>query len=75
MAYFESSMARHARQQQFKFRTWGGKRKGAGRKRHTHELPHVARPELHSRHPQHVTIPIRPDVISLLRAQHQRAGP
>src|SRR5712692_7208653 len=57
------------RQPELVFRTWGGKRAGAGRKRHTNELPHVARPELHSNHPQHVTIRVRPDVISLRRSK------
>src|SRR5713226_9014082 len=57
------------KQQQLIFRTWGGKRKGAGRKRHTDELPHVARPEVRPNQPQHVTIRVRPDVISLRKSK------
>ncbi len=52
----------------FIFRTWGGRRKGAGRKRHTDELPHVARPELRPSQPQHVTIRVRRGVISLRKS-------
>src|SRR5215813_13224666 len=62
-------MARTTRQQELIFRTWGGRRKGAGRKRHTKELPHVARPELESNHPLHVTTRVRPEVISLRRSK------
>ncbi len=57
------------KQQQLIFRTWGGRRKGAGRKRHTDELPHVARPEVRPGQPQHVTIRVRPDVISLRKSK------
>src|SRR5712692_6961936 len=57
------------RQQELKFPTWGGQRKGAGRKRHTDELPHVARPEVSSKHPHHVTIRVRNDVVSLRRSK------
>src|SRR5260370_419177 len=56
-------------QQPLIFRSWGGKRKGAGRKRHTNELPHVARPEVRRGQPQHVTIRVRPDVISLRKSK------
>src|SRR5262250_1258648 len=58
-----------ARQQELIFRTWGGRRKGAGRKRHTSELPHRARPELDSKHPLHVTTRVRPEIISLRRSK------
>src|SRR5216683_2851714 len=57
------------KQQLLIFRTWGGKRKGAGRKRHTDELPHLARPEVRTGQPQHVTIRVRPDVISLRKSK------
>src|SRR5713226_1808526 len=57
------------KQQQLIFRTWGGRRKGAGRKRHTDELPHLARPEVRPNQPQHVTIRVRPDVISLRKSR------
>jgi len=44
-------------QQEFAFRTWGGKRKGAGRPKRSNEtMPHGVRP-VHSRHrPLHVTV-------------------
>ena len=44
-------------QQEFAFRTWGGKRAGAGRpKRSTETVPHGVRPA-HSRHrPLHITV-------------------
>src|SRR5260370_26047317 len=58
-----------SRQQEIKFRTRGGRRKGAGRKRHTDQLPHVARPEISPKYPYHVTIRVRPDVISLRRSK------
>src|SRR5712692_603251 len=57
------------KQQNLIFRTWGGRRKGAGRKRHTDELPHVGRPEVRPGQPQHVTIRVRPDVISLRKSR------
>jgi len=38
-------------------RTWGGRRKGAGRPRGPNAgTPHVARPELKARHPLHITL-------------------
>ena len=42
----------------FAFLRWGGKRKGAGRKRRSERpsVPHDARPELAARHPVHVTL-------------------
>ncbi len=57
------------KQQPLIFRTWGGRRKGAGRKRHTGELPHVARPEVRPNQPQHVTMRVRHDVISLRKSK------
>ena len=44
---------------------WGGKRKGAGRKRHTELQSRVRRPEHPARHPLHVTLRLRRDVPSL----------
>src|SRR5688572_10865867 len=40
------------------FRTWGGKRKGAGRKPRAGKkrVSHTARPELPSRFPTHITL-------------------
>ncbi len=56
-------------QQWLIFRTWGGKRKGAGRKRHTDELPHLVRPEVRPNQPQLVTIRVRRYVISLRKSK------
>jgi putative transposase len=46
------------RQQKFVFRTWGGKRAGAGRKPSGKQpgLPHTTRPEHQRREPLHVTL-------------------
>jgi REP element-mobilizing transposase RayT len=46
------------RQQEMVFRTWGGKRKGAGRKpKHGKPgSPHRRRPDFDGRHPVHVTL-------------------
>src|SRR5688572_7554453 len=51
-------MASHFRQLELPVRTWGGKRRGAGRKpaRGRPGVPHVARPEHTRRHPLHVTL-------------------
>ena len=57
------------RQQSFQYKTWGGKRKGSGRKRHTDELAHRQRPALHSNHPVHVTIRVKPGTVSLRRSR------
>ena len=43
------------KQHELDLRTWGGRRKGAGRKRHTTELQHLARGKLNFRHPAHIT--------------------
>jgi REP element-mobilizing transposase RayT len=48
---------------------WGGRRLGAGRKRHTRELPHGIRPEHKERFPVHVTLKIRRGLPSL---RHER---
>jgi REP element-mobilizing transposase RayT len=45
------------RQQEFKFRTWGGARLRAGRKRDARSgIPHRRRPEHKKEHPVHVTL-------------------
>jgi REP element-mobilizing transposase RayT len=46
---------------------WGGRRIGAGRKRHTKELPHGTRPLHKERYPVHVTLRIRRGLPSLRR--------
>ena len=53
--------ASRARQQEFVFRTWGGRRAGAGRKPVGPRagVPHRARPEHLQRHPLHVTLRAR----------------
>src|SRR5262249_29660064 len=50
-----------------RFRTWGGKRKGAGRKPNGPRagVSHAARPALKSRFPVHVTIAMRKGVWNL----------
>src|SRR4051794_16276311 len=50
-------MARRARQKEFVFRTWGGRRRGAGRKPKGSRagVAHVVRPALAARFPVHVT--------------------
>jgi REP element-mobilizing transposase RayT len=47
---------RAAKQLELVLPTWGGRRPGAGRKRNTTELEHVARAPLDHRHPVHVTL-------------------
>jgi putative transposase len=51
----------------FQFRTWGGKRKGAGRKPLGAKagVPHRPRPELSRRMPLHVTLRMAPHVYNL----------
>lgn len=51
---------RGTKQTAFVFHTWGGKRKGAGRKRNSARacVPHAARPSVSWHHPQHVTLRI-----------------
>src|ERR1700681_2024074 len=55
------------RQASFKFQTWGGKRKGAGRKPGGERAGvwHVARPELPARFPVHVTWRMKKEVWNL----------
>lgn len=51
-------------------RTWGGKRKGAGRKRRgTPSLPHRARPDLSRHHPVHLTLRLVPNLPNLRRGR------
>jgi putative transposase len=54
-------------QHQLPFRTWGGKRDGAGRKRMSPRgrVPHRARPAHSERHPVHVTLRASPRIPSL----------
>ena len=61
--------SRRGRQTSFRFRTWGGKRAGAGRKRTKVRagVPHVARPEHTWRHPVHITLRARTGLPSLRR--------
>jgi len=65
---------RRPKQLAFTFRTWGGKRLGAGRKRavglaasRLRRVPHRKRPLLNPKHPLHVTIRVRDRVLSLRR--------
>jgi hypothetical protein len=55
------------RQARFEFRTWGGKRRGAGRKRVAAraQVPHRKRTTLNPRHPILVTTRVMPDVARL----------
>jgi putative transposase len=62
---FESAyMGCMVRQGQFEFRTWGGKRRGAGRKRVAArpQVPHRPRERVNARHPILVTVRVMPDV-------------
>src|SRR4030088_1574773 len=56
-----------ARQLKMTFRTWGGARKGAGRKPKGAKagVPHLVRPVLKRRFPVHVTWKMGPEVFSL----------
>ena len=58
-----------------KFRTWGGRRKGAGRKPNGERpgVSHLRRPALASRFPVHVTLKMRREVYSLRSARCFRA--
>lgn len=63
------------RQHELGFRTWGGARRGAGRKPNgpRARVPHTARPALAARHPVHVTIRVRAGLPSLRRDAPRRA--
>jgi REP element-mobilizing transposase RayT len=59
----------------FAFRTWGGRRKGAGRKRNA-ERPMVAhrrRAAIKAKTPVHVTLRMRPEIARLRRRDQYRA--
>ena len=60
---------RTIRQHDLEFRTWGGARKGAGRKRSSprSRVPHAARPVHDARAPLHVTLRLRKGLPSLRR--------
>jgi putative transposase len=54
------------RQLEIRFRTWGGKREGAGRKlRGKPRVSHLRRPQFAARLPQHVTVWMLPSVWSM----------
>jgi REP-associated tyrosine transposase len=53
---------REAVQLELRARTWGGRRKGGGRRRTTGWVSRKARPEFPKRYPLHVTLRIRRDV-------------
>jgi REP element-mobilizing transposase RayT len=63
------------RQCGFEFRTWGGTRKGAGRKRLAArpQVPHRPRERVNPRHPMLVTTRVMPDVARLRTDQMYRA--
>ncbi len=53
-------MKRRWKQMEFSFRSWGGARKGAGRKaRETGRMSHRSREDFDSRYPVHVTLKLR----------------
>jgi len=60
-------MAKRRPQLAFKFRTWGGKRRRAGRKPKGERpgVRHAPRPRLSKYHPVHVTWRVRPEVWNL----------
>ena len=53
---------RRPKQLELTCRTWGGRRKGAGRKKTSSATPHRKRPPLASRHPVHVTLSVDPNL-------------
>jgi REP element-mobilizing transposase RayT len=62
-------------QRAFVFRTWGGKRKNAGRKRVAARprVAHRRRPEIGARTPVHVTLRLLPEIGRLRRRDQYRA--
>lgn len=68
-------MGRGSRQRSFVFRTWGGKRRGAGRKRHAPRpmVPHRVRPTLNGRTPVHITLRMCPEIARLRQRDQYRA--
>jgi REP element-mobilizing transposase RayT len=67
--------SRKRAQQKFVFRTWGGKRKGAGRKqvKSCKSQPHRRRPEIASNVAIHVTLRVAQDVSRMRRMDAYRA--
>jgi REP-associated tyrosine transposase len=65
---------RTSTQTEFGFKSWGGKRKGAGRKPQSDRprVSHRPRPTLASRFPVHVTLRLRPNLPSLRRLAVRR---
>lgn len=58
-------MGKHL-QQELKFKSWGGRREGAGRKRNPKSgVWHVARPRHAARHPLHVTLKLKRELGNL----------
>src|SRR5690242_2479117 len=68
-------MGRRVRQTSFVFRTGGGKRKGAGRKRRASrpQGPHRARREIDGRTPVHLTLRLSPAIARLRRRKQYKA--
>lgn len=68
-------MARVRRQRAFVFRTWGGPRPGAGRKRLAPRpmVPHRTRPRLNGHTPVHITLRLLPAVGRLRQRDQHRA--
>jgi putative transposase len=64
--------SKRSKQLELEIRTWGGKRKNAGRKRVAirPRVPHLRRPELHRSHPVLVTVRICDGVPSLRQPAH-----
>ena len=62
---------RRPRQQEFAFRTWGGRRLGAGRRPHYRQplVSQLPRPPLASRYPVHVTLRVRAGLPNLRHPQ------
>src|SRR5436190_17710990 len=60
---------KRAAQRSFEFTTWGGARKGAGRKLNglRKSVPHRKRLVVKARHPVHVTLRVEPGLESLRR--------
>ncbi len=67
--------SRNARQHELEFTTWGGARRGAGRKRSgpRAKVSHDARLEHGAGHPLHLTVRLRPELPSLRRKDARNA--
>jgi REP element-mobilizing transposase RayT len=68
------SMSGVRRQQCFEFRTWGGRRRGAGRKRHSSRprVAHARRQDVSASTPLHVTLRFSPVLGRLRRRDRYR---